>query len=281
VVEATRTVFEHLSEELVAVFYLLSAIAIAIFALGLALRVRKYRRGSGRVPIAGLPGRLARAAWVVARHTTIGRDDPYVLVAHFLTFWGFAALFAATAILTLDYDIVRRFYPPGFWHGAFFLGYELGADLGGIALVTGVIMLMARRWVARPFRLSYARVDLPAERYDRRDYARGDTLFLVFLLALGLSGFLLEASRIVADRPDYPPFAFAGAALAAALQWAGLTSGAAETLRAGTWWIHAIAALSLVAYLPYGKGVHMFLDVASLVVRDENAGRRLPAAGVA
>lgn len=280
-VEATRTVFERLPEELVVLFYVLSAIAIGIFFLGLTLRVRKYRRGSGRVRVAGLPGRLARAVWTVAKHTTIGGGDRYVLVAHFLTFWGFMALFAATAILTIDYDVVRRLSPPGFWHGPFFLGYELGADLGGLALIAGVVMLMARRWVARPFRLSYARVDLPADRYDRRDYSRGDALFLVFLLALAVSGLLLEAARIVADRPDVPPFAFAGAALAAAFQWGGLSSASAETLRATTWWVHSIAALCLVAYLPYGKGVHMFLDVATLVVRDEQAGRRLPAAEVA
>lgn len=280
-VEATREVFEHLPEELIALFYVLSTVAIAIFAFGLALRVRKYRRGSGRVRVAGLPGRIVRAFWIVAKHTTIGRDDRYVFVAHFLTFWGFVALFAATAILTFDYDIVRRFYAPGFWHGAFFLSYELGADLGGVALIVGVVMLMARRWVFRPFRLSYARVDLPAQRYDRGDYVRGDLLFLMFLLVLALSGFMLEAARIVADRPDYPPFAFVGAATAAALQWAGMTSATAETLRASSWWAHAVAALCLVAYLPYGKGVHMFLDVATLVVRDDEAGRRLPASGVA
>lgn len=280
-VEATRTVFEGQPEWVIATFYVLAAIATAIFFLGLVLRVRKYRRGGGHVRVAGLPGRILRAVWVIARHTTIGRDDRYVLVAHFLTFWGFCGLFAATAILTIDYDIVRRFYAPGFWHGTFFLVYELGADLAGLALVAGVALLMTRRWVVRPFRLSYARVDLPPERYDRRDYARGDTLFLVFLLALGLSGFVLEAARLVADRPDYPPVAFVGAALAAVLGAGGLSQGAAETLRAASWWAHSLAALSLVAYLPYGKGVHMFLDTATLVVRDDDAGRRLPAAGVA
>lgn len=280
-VEATRTVFERQPEWVIVAFYLLAALATAIFVLGLVLRARKYRRGGGSIRIDGLPGRLAKAVWVVAKHTTIGRDDPYVLVAHFLTFWGFCGLFAATAILTIDYDIVRRLYAPGFWHGTFFLFYELGADIAGLALVAGVAMLMARRWIVRPFRLSYARVDMPPERYDRGDYARGDTLFLVFLLALGVSGFVLEAARLVADRPDYPPFAFAGAVLGLALEAGGMSAAAAETLRAASWWVHSVAALCLVAYIPYGKGVHMFLDLATLTVRDDQAGRRLPAVGVA
>ncbi len=279
---ATRDVFEHLPEEAVVLFYVLTAITLAVFFFGLWLRVRKYRSGRGgyRFTLAGFPGRLGAAIWTIAKHTTIGRDDAYVRISHFLTFWGFAALFAATAILTLDNDIARRFWPPGFWHGTFFLGYEFGADLGGVALVVGVLMLMVRRWVLRPFRLSYRRVDLPPERYDRGDYSRGDALFLVVLLGLGLSGFLLEGARLVADHPDYPTsFSFAGAAVAVLLRAGGLASGAAETLRLVTWWSHALFALAFVAYLPYGKGVHMFLDPATLVLRDELAGRRLPAAG--
>lgn len=277
-VDATREVFEHLSGGEVVLFYVLAAIATAIFLWGLWLRARKYRTGTGpyTFPIAGLPRRLAAAVWVIAKHTTIGRDDAYVRVAHFLTFWGFAALFAATAILTIDHDFVRPLFPPGFWRGPFFLGYELGADVGGIALVIGVLMLMARRWVLRPFRLGYARVDLPPERYSRIDYTRGDALFLVVLLGLGLSGFLLEGARIAADRPDFALWSFAGAAVAVLL--GPLGAGAAETVRAFTWWAHALFALAFVAYLPYGKGVHMFLDPAALLLRDERAGRRLPAA---
>lgn len=280
-VDATREVFAGLSDGQVALFYVLAAIAIAVFFYGLWLRARKYRTGTGpyTFPIAGLPRRLAAAIWVIAKHTTIGRDDRYVRVAHFLTFWGFTALFAATAILTIDHDFVRPFFPPGFWRGPFFLGYELGADLGGVALVVGVLMLMTRRWIVRPYRLGYARVDLPAERYSRIDYARGDALFLVVLLGLGLSGFLLEGARIAVERPEFALWSFGGAAVAALLGPLGADS--AQAVRSFTWWAHAIFALAFVAYLPYGKGVHMFLDTATLLLRDERAGRGLPAAEVA
>lgn len=278
-VGATREVFAGLSDGQVALFYVLTAAATAVFLYGLWLRARKYRSGTGPYAfrLAGLPGRLAAAVWVIAKHTTIGRDDRYVRVAHFLVFWGFIALFVATAILTVDHDFIRPFWPPGFWHGSFFLGYELGADLGGLALVVGVGMLMVRRWVLRPFRLGYGRVDLAPERYSRADYTRGDALFLVVLLGLGLSGFLLEGARLVATAPGYGVWwSFGGAVVAAAL--APLGPDTAQTLRALVWWAHALFALAFVAYLPYGKGVHMFLDPATLLLRDERAGRRLPAA---
>lgn len=277
--DATRKVYQGIPDPVVVVFYGLIALSLGIFAFGLWRRATKFRRGHGRypLPLRELPRRLWSAFWTIASHTTIGRDDLYVRLAHFLTFWGFAILFIATVILTVDYDFARRVWPPGFWRGPFFLGYELTADVGGVMLIAGVLMLMFRRWVLRPFRLSYARVDLPEGSYSRGDYARGDVVFLVTLLALALSGFLLEAARIAAAPPAFAGFSFVGSALAGVLAGAGIRGETAEAVRAWTWWLHALSSMAFVAYLPYGKGVHMFLDIATLVARDPLAGRRLPA----
>ena len=277
--DVTRPVYQGLPEGVIAVFYGLIAVTLGTFFLGLGLRVRKFRSAHGRypLPLGSLPRRLWSAFWAIAKHTTIGRDDLYVRLAHFLTFWGFAVLFVSTVVLTLDYDLVRRIFPPGFWRGPFFLGYKTFADTGGLFLVSGVLMLMARRWIIRPFRLGYARVDLPADRYSRADYTRGDALFLVSLLALALTGFVLEGARIVADQTPFASFSYVGDQIAGLLVALGFGPAAAEILRAYTWWVHALAALTFVALLPFGKGVHMFLDIATLVLRDPSAGRRLPA----
>lgn len=277
--DVTRTVYQGLPDGVIAAFYGLIALTLGTFFLGLGLRVRKFRSAHGRypLPLGSLPRRLWSAFWVIAKHTTIGRDDLYVRLAHFLTFWGFAALFISTVVLTVDYDLVRRIFPPGFWRGPFFLGYEVFADTGGLFLVAGVLMMMVRRWIIRPFRLGYARVDLPPERYSRADYTRGDALFLFSLLALALSGFLLEGARIVADRSPYAGFSYVGDLIAGGISGVGIGPTPAETIRAYAWWLHALASLTFVALLPYGKGVHMFLDIATLVLRDPIAGRRLPA----
>jgi nitrate reductase gamma subunit len=275
--DVTRPVFQELPEGIIALFYVLSFITLGFFFFGLNVRVRKFRAAHGRYPfpLRSLPSRLWSSFWAIAAHTTIGRDDFYVRLAHFLTFWGFAILFISTVILTVDYDLARRIYPQGFWRGPFFLGYEVFSDTGGVLLIVGVVMLMVRRWVIRPFRLGYGRVDLPPERYSRADYARGDALFLVFLLALALSGFLLEGARIRADGTPFPGFSYVGQLVAVAIAAAGASPAAAETIRAYAWWAHALAALAFIAVLPYGKGVHMFLDIATLVLRDPAAGRRL------
>ncbi|MEX2046691.1 MAG: hypothetical protein WEE03_05965 [Chloroflexota bacterium] len=277
--DVTRPVYQGLSEEVIAGFYVLIFITLGTFFFGLWLRVRKFRAGHGRypLPLRSLPRRLWSAFWAVAKHTTIGRDDLYVRLAHFLTFWGFAALFVATVVLTIDYDLVRRVFPPGFWRGPFFLAYELFADTGGVFLVAGVLMMMVRRWIVRPFRLGYARVDLPPERYSRADYARGDAVFLFTLLGLALTGFLLEGARIAADPSPFVTTAFVGNLVAGLLAGAGLSPATAEIVRAYSWWLHALASMTFVALLPFGKGVHMFLDIATLVLRDPVAGRRLPA----
>ena len=277
--DVTRPVYQGLPEGVIATFYGLIAVTLGTFFFGLWLRVRKFRSAHGRypLPLGSLPRRLWSAFWVIAKHTTIGRDDLYVRLAHFLTFWGFAALFISTVVLTVDYDLVRRIFPPGFWRGPFFLGYEVFADTGGVFLVSGVLMMMARRWIIRPFRLGYARVDLPPERYSRADYTRGDALFLCSLLALALSGFLLEGARIVADRSPYAGFSYVGDLIAGGIAGVGIGPAGAETIRAYSWWLHALASMTFVALLPFGKGVHMFLDIATLVLRDPLAGRRLPA----
>lgn len=281
--EVTRPVYQGLPEVVIAGFYVLIALTLGIFFFGLWLRVRKFRAAHGRypLPLRSLPRRLWSAFWVIATHTTIGREDLYVRLAHFLTFWGFASLFIATMILTVDYDLARRVFPPGFWRGPFFLVYELLADVGGVFLVAGVLMMMLRRWVMRPYRLRYARVDLPAERYSRADYARGDALFLVSLLALALTGFVLEGARIAAEPSPFSGISFVGNAVAGLIAASGAAPATAETLRAYTWWLHALASMAFVALLPFGKGVHMFLDIATLVLHDPVAGRRLPAEATA
>jgi Fe-S oxidoreductase len=274
-----REVFRGFSAALILLFYALGALAVAVAAAGLWLRARKYLRGrpaAGRWRAVGR--RLARTAAAVGAHTTLGRRHALVGLAHAAIFWGFAALFVGTLIIMVDYDVVRLVNPEWrFWRGAFYLWYSAALDLFGLAFLAGLAGMMARRWLARPAALDYTRPDRPPGTYSRAPYAADDRLFLWLLFWIGVTGYAVEGLRIAADRPPFETWSVVGWQLANAVDALGIGPSAGP-LHAWTWWLHGLLALGFVAYLPYSKAVHMVVDGVNLLLRDDLAGKRLPAA---
>jgi Fe-S oxidoreductase len=141
---------------------------------------------------------------------------------------------------------------------------------------------MYRRGLLRPAKLDYARPDrVPGDAdYCRPRLSAGDWLLLWALLLIGISGFVLEAARLLWLRNELTVWEHrwwspVGAALAHA---AGATEPeSAATVRLWVWWLHGLLALVFVAVLPWSKAKHIFTAAASLLVRDERAVQRLPA----
>ncbi len=272
--ERTREVFLGFGTPWVVLFYLLSAAAILIFLYGFWRRARKWGRGrpSGRVS----PARIWRAAVDLASQRTVAKRDPYVGIAHFFVFWGFIVLLIATTIIAIDEDVLRLAKPEWrFWNGAFYVAYAFVVDLFAIGFVAGLLMLGYRRRHP-PARLDYSRPDRAPEEYDRKGYALDDRVFLATLLFLGVSGFLLEGFRIAAtDFPGFEKWSIAGYVIG--LATSPLGDGANDALRVATWWVHAVAALAFVAYLPYSKGMHILVDAVDLALSErEQSARALP-----
>ena len=129
----TREVFEGLGPTGEAVFYILTAIATAIFVAGLVLKLRKYLRGRGEDRFGSLSSflRLASAGvMATATSRTVGKRDRYAGVFHAAIMWGFIVLFIGTAILTVDTDIIGIFAPEyHFFWGPFYIVYSLVLDV--------------------------------------------------------------------------------------------------------------------------------------------------------
>ncbi len=273
--EVGREVFLGFSAVSIGLFYGLAALAIATFLGGFFLRARKYGRGRkvGRVTLRSILSGLEK----VATQRTVAKGDPYVGVAHFLVFWGFVVLLIGTTIIAIDEDVIRVILGKPewqFWKGTFYVVYALAMDLFGIGFVVGVLMLAFRRR-RRPARLDYRRVDLDEGDYDRSGYSLDDKVFLGLLLFLGVSGFLLEGFRIAAV--DFPPFEKVSVAgwLVGTIT-AGWGPVANDWARLATWWVHGLAALGFVAYIPYSKAMHIVDDVVALMVTDEDSAKALP-----
>jgi Fe-S oxidoreductase len=135
--------------------------------------------------------------------------------------------------------------------------------------------MMFRRAVIRPRKLDYTRPDrAPGEpQLDRRVYRVGDWVFVVVLLVIALTGYVLEGVRMAMDQPGFDGVHFGGWLVAHAL--GGMSHGALGDLRHLIWWFHGLLAIAFVAAIPYTKATHMLQGYASLILRDPKAKSRL------
>ncbi len=275
----TRPVFWHFTVGLKIVWYVLAVASVAVFAYGVVRPIAKYRRGRGGpwppYPWRELFRRLGTGARLVLSHVTVARRDRTAGWAHGAIFYGFLTLFAGTVILGLDTDFTEPVFGWSYFHGNFYLAYKEILNLLGTALVLGVLVMMARRAIAKPAKLDYSRPDrAPGDpQYDRRVYRVGDWAFVIALLVIALTGFVLEGVRIAMDHPGYGATQFGGWVVAQAL--GGVSHATLAGLRHGLWWFHGLLAIVFVASIPYTKAAHMLSSFASLSLRDPLAGKRL------
>ena len=271
-----REVFRQFAASSQIIFYVLATLTVAVFAWGVWLRIRKYMRGRPAGRMNRIFSRFLNAKLRIFDGTAVGHRDTLAGVAHSLIIWGFTVLFIGTLIIMLDYDLLRLVKPEWqFWKGDFYLIYSATLDLFGLGFLVGLAIMIARRAKAPP-QLDYTRPDREEGAYDRKPYVLDDAIFLWSLLLIGVTGYIVEAVRIVADQPAFEVWSVVGWPLASLFSSLGLTAGAANSLHALIWWVHGIMALAFVAYIPYSKAAHMIIDVASLAFSEPHSGRVLP-----
>ncbi|MGD0742086.1 MAG: (Fe-S)-binding protein [Acidimicrobiales bacterium] len=284
----TRQVFEGISPLGRAVFYALSAVAVATFCWGTWRRVRKYRMGraAGRGPRIreALAGRLRS----IGSGTSVTKSDLAAGIAHFLIFWGFLVALLATIILTIDTDIVRNVsrlvsgHEDSFFHGTFFIVFTFTVDTMGFAFLVALVYMALRRGARWRKRLSYERADKPVGGYSRAAMRQGDWLFLALLLAILVTAYLLTGLRILGQHmPWFTALSPFGRAVAEVFSAFGVTSTQALAAHTVMWWVHSTLALAFIAYIPYSKAMHLVVDGANLLATDRSATLRLPAPATA
>ena len=270
----TRQTLAGLSRWEIVLWYCLVAISVAIFAWGIALLVRKYRRGRGSIDFERPLARVARSARVILTHAWIRRRDGTAGLAHLLVFYGFLVLLIGSAILAFQDDVTKPALGWAFWEGRFYLGYSLFLDISGGALTVGLAILAFKR-LLRPARLDYGTADQLPSAYPLWRYAFGDWLFVDTLFFLAVTGFLLEALRIAQANPSFEKWSPLGWLGAQALRAVGVAGSTATGMHFFLWWLHGVAALAFVAAIPFTKAVHMMTAPASVAVSEERSGQRL------
>lgn len=277
--EVTREVFKNFTPLMKAAFYAFATGALLLFFRGMYLKVAKYRRGRAAGRFDRLGARLGRAVLAAAGPgNRVVRNDAYAGAAHTFILWGFAFEFLGTAILTVEHDFAR---PLGwaFFHGTFYKVYSLTLDLMAVILLAGLVMMVLRRAIFKPARLDYGRADGRPVEGERRSWTLQDWVLLIILLLLTVGGLVIEGLRILADhRPAFEQvWSPVGWRVADLLGGLGVTPELALRLHKNSWWFHAVLALAFIANFPYSKSRHMLLALVNLALRDDLAGKRLPA----
>lgn len=173
-------------------------------------------------------------------------------LAHCLLFWGNIILFF---VGSLGLMLAEKGLLP------------ITKDTPWFAVVNEVAGLMVLLGVAMSI-LRYYRI---AE--QRTITSRAGLVWLVWLGAVALSGYTLEAARLASEQvaPATGAYSFVGYALARALTALFPTWSSGYRV---LWWLHAGSAMALVATVPYGRLFHMFASPLAIVV---NLSRSAPA----
>ncbi len=273
-----RELFSGFGQFEIILFYSIGFLAIALFVGAFVFHIMKYARGAKAAIAIDWKKGFVRMVRDVLSHRTVKRRDRYAGLAHKAIFYGFLITFLGTSIITLEYDILEPLFGLTFWKGNFYLIFSLVVDLGGLAMIIGIIMMMVRRAAFNLPKLSYLRAYRGEEtlRPVAVKWRREDWFFMTFLLLIALSGFLQEAVRLLVERPAWQLWSPIGFAVSHLLGALGVTPENASRIRSFNWWFHGVMALGFIIFLPWYKAKHILTAIGSLLVRDEKALKRLP-----
>ena len=273
--EQTRTIFwnapEWFSHHFVSILdfvyfgvpFLLFGLWAATIGLGLWRWFRLLRVGQGSVwdRLDRLPERIGSVLFDAIGQRIVVREPSGI--AHLALYVGFVGLFFGTTIITVEADTKLEFY-----FGSFYVFYKFMMDVFGIVLVNACAYFLVRRLVEKP---SLLENPAPEKMLGTSENLAGYTVPLTFLMAIGLTGFMLEGARIAAQPESSAGGAFVGAALGHVFGAFDLGTGFHKWI----WWIHLVIVLSFLYTMTFTKLRHMFIAPVNLFFRNLGPRGRL------
>jgi Fe-S oxidoreductase/nitrate reductase gamma subunit len=263
--QLTREIFGNVPGLAQTLFYVLAAAAIAIWVYGVLRRVRLWKQGRRDGSGVNWPlavGRLARD--VLFQQRVLGRGA--ASLAHVLLFSGFVVLLIGTTLIAIEHLLAdalgREPENPLFHKGVYFGVYEIVMDVFGLALISGCVMFLVRRWRNVG---SFAR-------------SPADVGILIALVAISITGYLVEGLRIVFAQTPLPGLSPVGYLCARLFAAGGVELETATGVHFALWWTHAILALGFIALMPYTRLLHSIAGAINLAIRDHALGVMTPVA---
>ena len=223
----TREIFWQISHPWV--FYAVCLAALAVFLLGVLRSIRFIRQGAASSirPIRVL-GVRATVREVLSHASLAGEDKARWW--HLLVSYGFVLLFLVTCYLML-----AHYWVEGLFTGVPYLFVTLAADLAGAGVVLGVV---------------FALITVRKDTSPVRDRSRAKRTALCLLGAVCITGFLVEGARIHIQGDPWRIWSPVGTASSWLFAAIPLAESKGPALYKALWWLHAVLALGLIAWIP-------------------------------
>lgn len=220
---------------------------VGLFRFWGGMKANDVAQGRGEEPVQGFVPSAITAVTAVFTHGRFGEcgDQAPRKTSHLMTFYGFLALFVVTVWAVIDLYVMpllgfEALYPFNLLHPM-----KILANVGGILLIVGAgKAILDRR---------------NAPRDGKHQSTSFDWIFVWLLLLVGISGFIVEVFRFVAE---------GAAASSGADAYAGPLAAPAH----GFYFVHLVLVFGLLVYLPYSKFAHIWYRTVAMIYA-EYSGR--------
>lgn len=268
--QPTRETFGNVPQSSQIAFYILTVVAMAVFAYGIWRRFKLWRQGTP-IGIRELIVGNLRQIWGkirpgVGRLLTEGlgqkrvRGRGLASWAHGLLFAGFMMLFLGTTLLEIDHLASGISKALHFHKGTYYVIYEFTLDVFGLFFLIGCCLFLWRR-TRRPSSVGHKTTDW---------------FVLGFFIAIGVTGYLVEGLRIAWQQPTGIAAQCSPVGLLVAQGFSGMSNAAARSAHLGIWWIHALLVFGFIAAVPYTRLFHTLAGPLNLFLAQPVLGTLQP-----
>jgi Fe-S oxidoreductase/nitrate reductase gamma subunit len=252
--EYTREIYWNIGQDLAVLLpmYLLSFAALAILVNAFMQRIKVYRQGRPLERYEPLAERIKLALTNTFSQKLVRRERAPG-ITHALFFFGFVLLAIGTTLVFIQADITEPLFDLKFLTGPFYLGFSLILDLAGLAAILCLLGFAVRRFIVRP----------PGLENKLDDY-----LVHLLLLAILISGFLIEGARIAVTELGTPLAAWSPIGLLVAKSFSGMEEAPLRSLHSTLWWLHLWLFAGFVTIIPFSKLRHIFTTSVNYLFTD-------------
>jgi Fe-S oxidoreductase/nitrate reductase gamma subunit len=209
-------------------------IVFAVFGKGLYDRYRLWRLGVDEQRFTGFGQGIKNILIHGIGHKRILREG-YPGLMHLFILSGFLVFAAGTAAVAIQEDLHLEIY-----QGNLYLILTFLLDVFGLLAIIGILMAFFRRYILKP---------------DRLDSKPDDGVSLVVILGILLTGFVLEAIRIVITTDPWAAWSPVGYVMAPL--FSGVDNEQLKGIHQMFWWTHLLLTFGFIAYLPHSKLFHI------------------------